>query len=625
MRFASARRRQKPRLSRLAARIGNKFPFLVDSKTVYQEEIESLVDKTLPKWIPPGTAPAARRLLSLDRAAETYFALKSEAGREPITQKLLRHFQVTYSAPEGDLEKIPRSGPVIAVANHPSGILDGAVLVTLLTQVRPDVRILANSLLSSIPELAGLVIPVDLEVHEPNPAAARRALNHLKDGGMLIVFPAGEVAHFQWKRLSVSDSAWNEGVARLIEIAVRLGHKPAIVPIHVSGRNGALFHAAGIVHRRFRTALLARELLNKQRARIRVRIGTAVEAERLLSIQSNAERIQYLRWRTDILASEAAIRARTRRPLRFSGAAVRQPVADETAPELVARDIERLDPSSLLLSSGDFQVYLAKSENLPNVLRELGRLRENTFRAAGEGSGRSLDLDRFDLHYLHLLLWNSRKQEIAGAYRLAITDDVVRERGIEGLYTATLFRYGSEFLRQIGPAIELGRSFIRAEYQRSFSPLLLLWKGIGRFVADHAECKCLFGPVSISNQYRTVSRDLIIRFFERSGSMETWSGLVRARNAPPRSKVIELCTDFEDLSSIVADLEPTRSGVPVLLRQYVKLGGRLLSFNVDPEFSGVLDGLMLVDLRHTETRLLERYLGKDATAHIRAIGRNSWE
>ena len=267
---------------------------------------------------------------------------------------------------------------------------------------------------------------------------------------------------------------------------------------------------------------------------------------------------------------------------------------------------------------GELEAYIARASEIPNVLRELGRLREITFRAAGEGTGKALDLDEFDAHYLHLFVWNPRKQELVGAYRLAHTETVRKQSGARGLYTATLFRYGNPFLDRLGPALELGRSFVRQEYQKGFSPLLLLWKAIGAYVAQHPECKTLFGPVSISNRYQAVSRELIVSFLEKYESLRDWAGLVRNRSAlrerflrgANRPVFPDSGFDIEDLSAVVGEIEQSQTGIPVLLRQYLKLGGKLLSFNVDPKFANALDGLILVDLTKTEPKLLERYFGE---------------
>jgi len=289
---------------------------------------------------------------------------------------------------------------------------------------------------------------------------------------------------------------------------------------------------------------------------------------------------------------------------------------------ILVSEVAALTREQLLFQAGDLEVYVTPAHAIPAVLEEIGRLRELTFRAVGEGTGKSTDVDGFDARYLHLFVWNAAKQEIVGAYRLAGTDVT------DDLYTATLFKYTGDFLDKLGPALELGRSFVRPEYQRGFAPLLALWKGIGAYVARNPRYKTLFGPVSISNQYQAVSRELMVSFLERRASLHEWAGLISGRNPFRRRSAKSLPPerfDLEDLSDCVADLEPTRNGVPVLLRQYLKLGGKLLGFNVDPEFSDALDGLIVVDLTKTEPRLLDRYFGKTEAAEFLKHQKGTYE
>jgi putative hemolysin len=322
---------------------------------------------------------------------------------------------------------------------------------------------------------------------------------------------------------------------------------------------------------------------------------------------TDAERVQYLRWRTYLLASRNPFKPDTR-VLRKRANGKHAEVIPAVPAATLAAEVARLPQESMLDRSADLAVYLAAAAQIPGVLREIGRLREITFRLAGEGTGRSIDLDEFDPQYLHLFVWNDAKQEIVGAYRLQATE------ATPTLYTQTLFQFDQRFLSAMGPAVELGRSFIRAEYQKGFAPLLLLWKGIGKFIAANPRYKILFGPVSISNQYQAVSRELMIGFLEARAGITDWVDLVRARNAPPRLRPAVPCANVEELSDVISDLEPSQAGIPVLLRQYLKLGGKLLGFNVDPEFSDVLDGLIVVDLTKTGPKLLERYLGKTEAA-----------
>ena len=536
---------------------------------------------------------------------EAIYAARNET--QPLTEQLLNALEVQYSVTPRDMEFIPREGATVVVANHPFGVLEGALLASVLGRLRPDVRILAHGVLSVIPEIRQQLLTVDpmggAAATKANPRGLRQALEFLAGGGLLIVFPAGEVSHYQWRRNAVEDAEWQPSVARLLRLLRRREVDVQVVPAFVSGQNSVLFHTAGLVHPRLRTALLARELVNKRRCAVTLRFGRPVAAERLESLATDQERIAYLRWRTYLLAGRGEAAP--------GSAPLLAPVADALPVEALRADVARLTP---LVSSGSLGVYLARAAELPHVLPEIARLREITFRAAQEGTGAAQDRDVFDETYWHLFVWNKDRGEVVGAYRLAGTDET------PALYTQTLFRYGPDLLQRLGPSLELGRSFVRLEYQRSFSALLLLWKGIGEFIGRNPRYRVLFGPVSISQQYGSVSRQLMVAFLQRDAWWKELAALVTSRRPFARGSVAlpAAVRDFEEVSALVAELEPTAAGVPVLLRQYLKLGGRLLGFNVDPSFANALDGLIVVDLLATEPRLLNRYLGPDAAARFLA-------
>jgi putative hemolysin len=270
---------------------------------------------------------------------------------------------------------------------------------------------------------------------------------------------------------------------------------------------------------------------------------------------------------------------------------------------------------------------MAQATEIPHLLQEIGRLREVTFREVGEGTGKRTDLDRFDRNYCHLLLWNKSKEELVGAYRAGNTAEIIAKHGVEGLYTSTLFRYDRRLFEKMGPALELGRSFIRPEYQRQYAPLLLLWKGIARYITVRPETPVLFGAVSISNTYNHASRELIYSFFESRRQGDELADFVQPRSPfrPARlgrwdcRAVSHILRDLEELSEPIADVELDGKGLPILLKQYAKIGGKLLGFNVDRKFSDVLDGLVVVDLRQTEASVLERYMGKEAAGAFRKL------
>jgi putative hemolysin len=477
---------------------------------------------------------------------------------------------------------IPESGPLIVAANHPTGALDGLVVAELVRRTRTDVRVLANRLLERIPELRESCFFVDpfggAGAVARSRAGLRSARLWLGGGGALVIFPAGAVA-------AGEEGAWNEALGRLA-----LATRARVLPVLVEGDNSRLFHAAGRIHPLLRTALLGRELLKKRGASVRVIVGRPIDA---------AE--------ASVARDPGAITALVREAV--DSLRMTQPV--DAA--LLARDVSALPVEARLLSSGRLTVYCAAVAHLPNVLREIGRLRELTFRSVGEGTGRALDLDRFDSHYEHLFVWNEASREIAGAYRIGRTDRILRTHGLEGLYTRTLFRYDDRLLDRMGPALELGRSFVRAEYQRSFGALLLLWKGIGRLLAAAPEYRVLFGPVSISSRYQDMSQRLLRAFLAQNCLDRELEPLVDAVHppastaAPPRGSAA--IADVGELDILIKRLEG-RQGIPVLLRQYLRLNATLLGFNVDPAFGDALDALMMVDIRRIPAPLRLRYLGQ---------------
>lgn len=565
-------------------------------------------ERSIPEWVRRAllAAPGIARLIRLRDDAKKFddpFAFVEVA---------LRDLQVQLELPPFEEDNIPATGPVVITANHPYGGLDGLTAIATIGRRRRDLRILANPELAQLGGLGSLMIPVDPfggpQAKRANVAGMRNAVRHLEEGGALLIFPAGEVSHLNLRTWSVSDPPWSTTAARLI----RLSGAP-VVPMYFGGVNSALFQLAGMVHPRLRTLLLPHELGNKVGARVAIRVGQPLAASKLAVFESDEQLVAHLRLKTYLLAG--ANGSVFRAPAAAAAQRTLEAIAPAVDPERLSCEIETLPPEMLLLSSGRMRVYCAPTARIPWTLQELGRLRELTFRAVGEGTGRSADIDVFDDYYEHLFIWNTETREIVGAYRLGRTDEINRRFGKRGLYTSTLFDYNDLFIKLLGPALELGRSFVRVEYQKSFASLMLLWKGIGEYVSRHPRYCRLIGPVSISNDYRPLSRELLVGFLRKKNFDPLAPTLVRPKK-PFRGRFSvrslgghnETLADIETLSTVVADLEPDGKGAPVLLRQYLKLGGRMLGFNVDPDFGNALDCLVLVDLRKTNPRVLRKYM-----------------
>jgi putative hemolysin len=566
----------------------------------------------------------AGKLAPVGKARDLYRRVRrAPAGFQ--LEGLLAEMRIKLRIHAADQARIPSSGPVVVVANHPYGVLDGALLTVLLTRVRPDVKVLANFLLADVPELQRHCIFVDPFQTDgsvaSNRCALREAFAWVRQGGVLAIFPAGEVSTWQMPAAQIVDPEWNDTAVRLVR---RTG--ATALPVYFCGHNHVGFQLLGMIHPRLRSAFLLQEFLTQEGKSVEVRVGSPVPADAIDAVLSDREATDYLRWRTYLLARRTKAETSWPTVLRSKlASSIQEPVAAGVQPELLAEEIGKLPSDHLLAENGGLAVYVGNAGEIPNLLSEVGRLRELTFRRAGEGTGKSRDLDSFDVYYWHVLLWNKTKKELVGAYRAGSTAEILAQRGIEGLYTSTLFRYDEKLFPKLGPALELGRSFVRSEYQRQYAPLLLLWKGIARLITTHPEIRVLFGAVSISNDYNEASREMIYRFFQSRMQEDDLAGLIEPRR-PFRSGLLRrwdcrsMCRalrDLDELSEPITDVEADGKGLPILLRQYAKIGGKLLGFNVDRKFSNVLDGLVVVDLRQTDPAVLERYMGREAAASFR--------
>ncbi len=541
-------------------------------------------------------------------------------GTKDFAQILLDVMNIKLELDEKALERIPKEGKVVIVANHPFGGIEGVILGAIIRKVRPDIKIMANYMLGKIPELRDLfyfVNPFETkEAIRENLKSMKETIAHLNNNGAFGVFPAGTVSHRTWSKKDIIDPEWSNSIARI----VRKTEAP-VLPIYFHGTNGPIFQTAGLIHPMLRTALLPRQFTNKQQSTIRVCIGKSIPYNKLKGYESDSELIRYLRQRTYLLQG-MAVDSKKNQPIPVNTDNYEE-IIDPVSSDLLKKDVDGLGEKQLLLNNSEYDVYYASYKQIPNIIREIGRLREYSFRATDEGTGKSIDVDKYDEYYMHMFVWQRDKQEVVGAYRLGKTDDIIKEFGQNGLYTTTLFKMKPDFFKEISPALEMGRSFVRPEYQRSFAPLLLLWKGIGHYVVKFPKYKILFGPVSISNDYKNSSRNLMVKFLTLNNFLPDLAKQVKPKMPfkaddkngwKPEEADAEPLIDIDDVSDVISFVESDAKGVPILIKQYLKLGGKMLGFNIDPDFADALDGLILVDLTKTDPSILVRYMDKEGMA-----------
>lgn len=519
---------------------------------------------------------------------------------EAFLERLIEALGVTIEINEEDLSKIPQEGSFITISNHPFGGLDGIILIKLLSKIRPDYKVMANFLLKKIVPIQDYFLAVNPFEDRKNISSAsgiKEALRHLSEGKPLGLFPAGEVSSYKADSNNIEDKEWGQSVLKMIKKA----HVP-VIPIYFKGSNSLLFQLLGLIHPMLRTVKLPSELLNKKNRIIRMRIGSPISPEIQNSFTDIMQYGKFLRAKTYLLGSSLEVKKfflKSQKAEKNS-----EPVAPGVDAEVLKKEVENVTEDYLLFTMKNYSVFCAPTLKIPNVLNEIGRLREVTFRAVGEGTNRSIDLDEFDLYYYHLFIWDNDASRIVGAYRVGKGKDIIDRYGIKGFYINTLFKIRKDMLPVLYESIELGRSFVIEEYQRKPLPLFMLWKGILYFLIKNPEYRYLIGPVTISGKYTTVSKELIMKFILRNH----WDAEL-AQCVTPRSKyrvetndpdvdimVDASGSDIAMLDKMIGDIEPSSDKLPILLKKYISLNGRIIGFNIDPKFNMCLDGLLILDL-----------------------------
>ncbi len=516
---------------------------------------------------------------------------------------LLDEFQIKFEIPEEDFKRLPKEGAYITVSNHPLGGLDGVLLLKLMLERRPDFKIIANFLLHRIEPMKDYIMPVNpFEGHKDAKSSVvgiKDALRHLSENKPLGIFPAGEVSTYRDGKLVV-DRPWEEGAIKLIKKA-----NVPVVPIYFHAKNSRLFYFLSKMSDTLRTAKLPSELLTQKDRVIKVRIGkpiSVVEQNEYENIDAYSE---FLRRKTYMLANpfekgtKLIDTSTLNLKLQKSPKKIAMPANHD---EILAEVDEIRKNDHRLLQSKNYEVFFVSADKIPNILHEIGRLREITFRAVGEGTNESLDLDDYDKYYHHMFLWDDNTKQIAGAYRMGLGNDIYKKHGINGFYLHDLFRFEPELYDMLSKSIEMGRAFIIADYQLKPMPLFLLWKGIVHITLRYPEHKFLIGGVSISNQFSDFSKSLMIEFM-KSHYYDPYIAQyvhpkkeykVKLKDADKDFVFNETESDLNKFDKIIEEVEPGNLRLPVLIKKYIKQNAKVIAFNVDPLFNNSVDGLMYI-------------------------------
>lgn len=569
------------------------------NKIIGKDEIKESLK--LGPFLSEGFARLAMSVLRLNSINEVYAKIADKDGVEFVNAGL-EELNVKVDINPEELKRIPKTGGFITVSNHPFGGVDGVILLKILLESgRTDSLLLGNFILKRIEKLSKYVISVDPFEggRKGNVSGIKNALTHVTDGGCLGIFPAGEVSTYydDTDNKGIADKQWIPSMIRFMRRA-----QVPIVPIYFQGENSRLFHLLGLIHPILRTAKLPSELLNKDKQPIKVRIGYPISVAEQNSHSDIDKYGRFLRVKTYALGSSLSD---VNKFFNYKLKSEPEPesIVEAIQPDKITAEVESLREKYLLFKSKNYSVFCAPSEEMPDIMHEIGRLREITFRGVGEGTNRGIDLDEFDLYYWQLFIWDDDENKIVGAYRAGKGKDIVERYGLKGFYINTLFKIDKKFIPYMNQAIELGRSIVVPEYQRKPLPLFLLWKGILYFLLKNPQYRYLVGPVSISNHFSNFSKGVIISFMQSNYYDHNLARFIKPRtkfDIPIKEEDVNIIFNDSDdigkLDKFIQEVEPYDYRMPVLLKKYVKLNGKIICFNVDPKFNNALDGLLILDL-----------------------------
>ena len=519
----------------------------------------------------------------------------------PFLNAILDEFQIKFEIPEEDFKRLPKDGAYITISNHPLGGIDGILLLKLMLEREPDFKIIANFLLHRIEPMKPYIMPVNpFENHKDAKSSVvgiKETLRHLRDGKPLGMFPAGEVSTYVDGKLVV-DKAWEEGAIKVIRKA-----QVPVVPIYFHAKNSRLFYLLSKISDTLRTAKLPSELLTQKDRVIKVRVGKPISVAEQNEHKTIEDFAEFLRKKTYMLANpfvkdNTFLNTASLKPTKSP-----KKIVTPANTEKMIAEVEVLRTKDLrLLQSKNYEVFFAEAKQIPNILHEIGRLREITFREVGEGTNESIDIDKYDQYYRHLFLWDDDTKQIAGAYRMGLGSQIFPKYGIEGFYLNGLFRFEPELHDMMSKSIDMGRAFIIKEYQQKPMPLFLLWRGIIHTTLHYPEHKYLLGGVSISNQFSDFSKSLMIEFM-KSHYYDPYIAQyihpkkefkVKLKDADKDFIFDEAEADLNKFDKLIDELEPGILRLPVLIKKYIKQNAKLVAFNVDPLFNNAIDGLMYI-------------------------------
>ena len=563
-------------------------------------DTEELLAAARLKGVAGESAAKVVMLLSRFSRINKIYSRNAHKRGHDFIDSIIKDLGIRFEVDEEELRHIPKEGSFITISNHPFGGIDGLLLVKMIASIRQDYKVLGNFLLRRMEPVKDFIFadnPFEkYTADNPSRTSIRELFQHLENGKPFGIFPAGEVSGFNPYGTGIADPQW-------LPQAVRMARKARVpvIPIYFQGKNSKFFHILGRLHSRLQTVKLPTELFNKKKRIIHVRIGSPITVKEQDEFSDVARYGRFLRAKTYALGTTLEVRKFFNHGPK--SLKVEEPIIHSVDARKLEQEVNQVASKYLLFRSNNYLVICVPSFEIPEIMNEIGRLREKTFREVGEGTNQQIDVDEYDLYYNQLFIWDEQERKIVGAYRVGKGNDIMDQYGIRGFYVQSLFKMHRRFYPILRKSLELGRSFIVSEYQKKPMSLFLLWKGILYFLIKNPEYRYLIGPVSISNRFSNFSKALMIKFIRDHYYNYDYARFIKSRKSF-RVKIRNFDTDIiigdsndiNKLDKLIKDIEITHYNMPVLLKKYIKQNGKIIGFNIDPKFNNALDGLIILDL-----------------------------
>ncbi len=555
---------------------------------------------TVAKLPPLVTTPlfsAIKRVIH-ENDINAFLAQNAHLGAFDFIEAVLEYFHFSYKISHNQIENIPKQGRVVIIANHPLGALDALSLIDMIKNIRTDIKVVANSMLSSIEQLRPLLIEVDAFGGKIPKKSAQRVYEALEEEMAVIIFPSGEVSRVRPN--GIKDIKWHKGFLRFATKT-----QSPILPIYIKAKNSALFYTISSINKTISASLLPHEMFHQKNKTLEFKIGE------LIPYSSFTGTLSDTKTQVKLFKKHLYRIARNKKPI----FATQRCIAHPEERQLLK---EELKSAQLLGETSDGKkIYLYEYQSESFLMREIGRLRELTFRKVEEGTGNKRDLDEYDTYYKHIILWDEEALEVVGSYRIGESNFIHKHYGMEGFYSNTLFQFAPQFERYLQNSIELGRSFVQPKYWGSRA-LDYLWQGIGAYLGQNPHIRYMFGPVSLSSALPKAAQNLIIYYYD------LYYGRFSHYLTPVQPFVLhtheqqELRNLFDgedikkDFLTLKKQLRCYDVTVPTLYKQYTDLceedGISFLGFNIDHAFNDCIDSFILVEIDKIKAKKRERYI-----------------